>query len=70
MDGETLGVSQVKEYIILSVEAGGYSEKDGTLVPGKNEDGTDYWCGDPMSNDKDKYYDFVIDYVRVYQKAA
>lgn len=68
VDGETLGVSRVKEYIILSVEVAGYTAADGTLVPGKNEDGTPYWCGDPMANDKDKHYDFVIDYVRVYKK--
>lgn len=68
MNGETLGVSKVNEYILLTVEVAGYTAEDGTLVPGKNEDGTPYWCGDPMKNDKSKYYDFVIDYVRVYCK--
>ncbi len=67
VDGETLGVSHVKQYMILSVEVAGYAEADGTLVPGKNEDGTPYWCGDPSDNDKNRHYDFVIDYVRVYQ---
>lgn len=70
VDGTTLGVSQVKEYMILSVEVAGYTAEDGTLVHGKNADGSDYWCGNPMNNDKDKHYDFVIDYVRVYRKAG
>lgn len=68
VDGETLGVSHVKQYMILSVEVAGYAEADGTLVPGKNEDGTPYWCGDPSDNDKNRHYDFVIDYVRVYTR--
>lgn len=68
VDGVTLGVAEVKEYMILSVEVAGYTAEDGTLIAGKNEDGSDYWCGDPSVNDKDKYYDFVIDYVRVYCK--
>ncbi len=44
-------VSQVEEYMLLSFEV-------------EKEDG---WCGDPAKNDKSKNYDFVIDYVRVYQ---
>lgn len=66
VNGETLGVSEVKEYMLLTVEVAGYTAEDGTLVAGLNEDGTPYWCGDPMKNDKSKYYDFVIDYVKVY----
>lgn len=72
VDGITLGTSQVKEYILLTVEVGGYKDADGNLRPGKqlNADGTesDFWCGNPDANDKNKNYDFVIDYVRVYQK--
>lgn len=49
-------ISQVKEYMILSFE-----------VVSPNEDGTTLgWCGDPSKNDKTNYYDFIIDYVRVY----
>ena len=44
-------VSQVEEYMLLSVEVVG----------------DDKWCGDPAKNDKSKNYDFAIDYVRVYQ---
>lgn len=55
------GTSKVDEYMILSVEAGG--ENDGK-VP------TDYkyWCGSALKNDKNKNYDFVVDYVKVYKK--
>ena len=68
VDGQTLGVSQVNEYMILSVEVGGHTAEDGTLVEGKEADGSDSWCGNPAKNDKSKHYDFVVDYVRVYQK--
>ncbi|MEG1609142.1 MAG: hypothetical protein RR348_04665, partial [Clostridia bacterium] len=68
---ETLGVSQVPEYLILSVEVGG-TEKNGVLVPGKtfdaNGNAVDFWCGNPDSNDKSLSYDFVVDYVKSYQK--
>lgn len=72
VDGVTLGVSQVPEYLLMTVEIGG-ENYDGVLYPGKtkNPDGTwsDFWCGNPDNNDKTKVYDFVIDYVRVWQKA-
>lgn len=71
VDGKTLGVSQVKEYMLLTVEVAGYTDDDGIMHPGKvlNSDGSeeDYWCGNPDNNDKSKYYDFIIDYVKVYQ---
>ena len=69
-DGETLGVSQVEEYLLLTVEVGGYQAEDGTLHPGvtlENGEEVPYWCGNPDDNDKTKAYDFIIDYVRVYQ---
>ena len=69
-DGETLGVSQVEEYLLLTVEIGGYQADDGTLRPGVTlKDGKEvpYWCGNPDDNDKTKVYDFIVDYVRVYQ---
>lgn len=68
VDGQTLGVSEVNEYMILSVEVGGHTAEDGTFVEGKEADGSKSWCGNPAKNDKSKHYDFVIDYVRVYQK--
>ena len=49
-------ISQVEEYIILSFEV---------VMPDK-EGSTKGWCGDPSKNDKNKVYDFAIDYVRVY----
>ena len=69
-DGETLGVSQVEEYLLLTVEVGGYQAEDSTLHPGvtlENGEEVPYWCGNPDDNDKTKAYDFIIDYVRVYQ---
>ena len=69
-DGETLGVSQVEEYLLLTVEVGGYQAEDGTLHPGvtlENGEEVPFWCGNPDDNDKTKAYDFIIDYVRVYQ---
>ena len=68
VDGQTLGVSEVNEYMILSVEVGGHTAEDGTLVEGEEADGSKSWCGNPAKNDKSKHYDFVIDYVRVYQQ--
>lgn len=50
-------VSQVSEYMLLSFE----------VVSPDVDDNTVGWCGDPSLNDKNKNYDFVIDYVRVYQ---
>ncbi len=55
------GVSDVKEHLILSVEVGGKPDENGKPVAGKD------WAGNPNSNDKTKAYDFIIDYVRVYQ---
>ena len=69
-DGETLGVSQVEQYLLLTVEVGGYQSEDGAMHPGVTlEDGVEvpFWCGNPDDNDKTKAYDFIIDYVRVYQ---
>ncbi len=50
-------ISQVAEYMLLSFE----------VVAPDNDGSTKGWCGDPSKNDKNKNYDFVIDYVRVYQ---
>ena len=57
--GETVKencISQAAEYLILS------NEVVQPYVEGK----TAGWCGDPMKNDLNKKYEFVIDYVRVY----
>lgn len=70
VDGVTLGVSQVPEYLLMTVEIGGDNE-NGNLYPGKTrgEDGSwqPFWAGNPDNNDRSRNYDFVIDYVRVYQ---
>lgn len=47
----------MEEYIILSNE----------VVSPDEEGRTKGWCGDPSQNDKSKKYEFVIDYVKVYQ---
>lgn len=71
VDGEELGVSQVEEYLLMTVEVAGYKDEDGNfhvgkeLIDGKEKNN---WCGNPSSNNKTKSYDFVIDYVKVYQK--
>lgn len=57
------GVSEVKEHLILSVEVGGTIDENGKPVAKSD------WAGDPNKNDKTKYYDYIVDYVRVYQKA-
>ena len=49
------GVTQVPEYLILSVEVGGNN-----AVPAKD------WTGGPLTEDAE-VTDFVIDYVRAYQ---
>lgn len=64
-------VSQVTEYLMLSVEVGG-EEIDGVVTPGKVKDENgkivDHWTGNTEKNDKEKNYDFIVDYVRVFQK--
>lgn len=65
-------VSKVSEYLLLSVEIAG-AEKDGALYPGKefvNGKWKKFWCGNPEKNDKNQNYDFLVDYVKVYQKKA
>lgn len=49
-------VSQIAEYIILSVE----------VVAPDGAGGTMGWCGDPELNDKKQSYDFVVDYISVF----
>ncbi|MDR3217198.1 MAG: glycoside hydrolase family 16 protein [Clostridiaceae bacterium] len=69
-EDKILGVSEVAEYLILSVEVGG-SSKNGVLYPGEvlNADGSvePFWSGNPDKNDKGKAYDFIVDYVKVWQ---
>lgn len=50
------GVSQVPEYLLLSVEIGGDD-----AVP------ADSWCGKSIENNTSAPTDFIVDYVRVYQ---
>lgn len=63
-------VAHCMEYMILSVEVGG-GEINGVVTPGKvMEDGEikTYWSGDASINDQSKNYDFLVDYVKVYQR--
>lgn len=62
-----MSVPQVAEYLILSVEVAGTNDQK-ELKPGYLQDGTPFWCGNPEVNKKDQNYDFIIDYVHVYQK--
>lgn len=64
-------VAQCMEYMILSVEVGG-GTIDGVVTPGKEKQGDEivtHWSGDASKNKTDKAYDFLVDYVKVYQKA-
>ena len=76
IDGEARGISQVDEYMLLTIEvAGEYDVDDNgniTLYPGKmreNGEFVNHWAGNPNSNNKSKNYDFVIDRVRVFARA-
>lgn len=53
--------SKVNEYMILSTEVGGEND-------GYKPTSYDTWCGNALNNDKNKNYDFVVDYVRVYKQ--
>lgn len=68
VDNKTFGTPKVNEYMILSVEVGGSFDEQGNLYPGKEKDGSKSWAGNPMENDLKKEYNFVVDYVKVYQK--
>lgn len=50
-------ISQTEEYLLLSVE----------IVTPAGEGQSMGWCGDPSLNDKTVSYDFIVDYVRVYE---
>lgn len=63
-------VSQVNHYLMLSMEVGGQKDNNGNPIPGRYRDGKAWWCGDVAANDTGKSYDFMVDYVRVYQKQA
>lgn len=64
-----LGVSDVLQYLILSIEVGGHrNENTGELEVGIEKDGTPSWAGNPMDNDLTKTYDFIIDYVAVLKR--
>lgn len=63
-DGKVMGVSDVEQYMLLTVEVAGYTPDGNVAVPG------DSWCGDPADNDFGKYYDFKVDYVRYYSRVG
>lgn len=64
-------IAHTPEYIILSCEVAG-TTKDGVVYPGQGFDGdgnlVTAWNGDQSKNDKNKSYDFLVDYVKVYEK--
>lgn len=55
------GTAKVNEYMILSVEVGGEND-------GKSPTDYKYWCGNALKNSKDKNYDFIVDWIKVYKK--
>lgn len=55
------GTSKVNEYMIMSVEVGGENN-------GKVPTSYKYWCGNALKNPKNRNYDFIVDYVKVYKK--
>ena len=62
----TFGVSQVPEYLWLSVEIAGESNSANP----SNSENIFTWAGEITNNSTDKMpVDFVVDYVKVYQKA-
>lgn len=67
-EGKILNVSEVAEYMILSVEVGGHRDENGNMIPGVDANGAKSWAGNPNDNDKSKNYDFIIDYVKVMQR--
>ena len=54
-------VSNAPSYMLLSNEVAGHK-----LVEGYDKDGKKCWNGNPCKTDKSKNYDFIIDYVRVW----
>lgn len=71
-NGREMGICKVPEYLLLSTEVSG-SIENGVYRPGlvrnkKTGKLERFWCGSPERNDKTKAYDFVVDYVRCYQK--
>ncbi len=71
-EGHRMGICRVPEYLLLSTEVAGFMEH-GKQYPGKQKNPQTgalerYWCGNPDKNDKTKAYDFVVDWVKTYQK--
>lgn len=68
---EYSNISHVPEYLLLSCEVAG-TEKDGVAYPGiafdENGEEVTVWNGDQKNNDKSKKYEFLVDYVKVYEK--
>lgn len=70
-EGHEMGICKVPEYLFLSSEVAG-SMIDGKAYPGKEKDPKTgkmkpFWCGNPSKN-KEKSYDFIVDYVRCYKR--
>lgn len=61
--GKDYGTPKVPQYPVLSVEVGGKTDENGKPIAVND------WAGNPNSNDKNKNYDFIIDYVKIYQIA-
>lgn len=71
-EGHEMGICKVPEYLLLTTEVAG-SIENGVLYEGRTRNQKTgklerFWCGNPAKNGRSKSYDFVVDYVRCYQK--
>lgn len=71
-NGHAMGICKSPEYLLLSTEVAGFMENQ-VQYPGKQKNPKtgaleNYWCGNPDKNDKSKPYDFLVDWVRCYQR--
>ena len=66
---DDMGVSHAVSYMLLTNEIAG-SVRDGKVYPGVDFDADGnkikHWAGNPNDNKKNRSYDFVIDYVKLY----
>lgn len=70
--GHDMGICKVPEYLLLTTEVAGCIE-NGVVIEGKTRNPQNgklekFWCGNPAKNNKSRPYDFIVDYVRCYQK--
>lgn len=71
-EGHDMGICKVPEYLILSTEVAGSIEHgmvhEGMIRNPSTGKLEKFWCGNPAKNEKSRPYDFVVDYVKCYQR--